>query len=661
MLKWKYLFQDNRLSFLTENHEIALENSGFYLSDGAKSIPLEVDHHDESEKKIDLELKSEALTIKLKWEITSRGKALQLSGKIENTSETNQTLQRLIVLSTDKISIGDSKGKTSFFKNGYQSWTASMSLQSEDVDQKIIFKPGAIMQENMHNLPQDKAGYYTSEMFTVIGNLTDDTYLLAGQIKQFDQFFYIRAVKNKDTHLFEKLELELDFGGQIISAGQSIELDDIMLLCDTHPNAIQDNYFEKIKPQARLNSEQELPIGWCSWYYYFTDISEEKIQENLDVIANRQLDWDYVQIDDGFQTAVGDWLSLNNRFPHGLKPIVDKIVEKGFKAGLWLAPFIARGNSILYKEHKDWFIKDDKGKPALAGWNPNWGIGGNYYGLDTTHPEFQQYLRQFIRTAVKDWGFTYLKLDFVYGASLYGQTYDPTLTPAQRLKLGYKIVREEAGEDVFILGCGSPLSLSIGLVDGMRIGPDVAPYWFATYRYHLTRDQNALCTKFAIRSTLNRCAMHNRLWINDPDCLLIRDTDTKLSHSERLTLTNAILITGGMLLFSDRLVNIPEVTWDRIKEIEEHARICYHGKTWALDYMERPLPEIIYNSEGYLALFNFDDRDREIRVNLSQLRGLLKKSNRLKSLWDDVIIEIDKDYFTLDQLPAHGSKIFKIL
>ena len=57
--------------------------------------------------------------------------------------------------------------------------------------------------------------------------------------------------------------------------------------------------------------------GWCSWYYYFHAVTEDEVLINLDEIASRpdELPFDYVQIDDGYQAEIGDWLTPNEKFP----------------------------------------------------------------------------------------------------------------------------------------------------------------------------------------------------------------------------------------------------------------------------------------------------------------------------------------------------------
>jgi alpha-galactosidase len=265
-----------------------------------------------------------------------------------------------------------------------------------------------------------------------------------------------------------------------------------------------------------------------------------------------------------------------------------------------------------------------------------------------------------ITTIVHEFGYEYLKLDFTYGAALYGRAYDPFLSPAERLELGHRIIRETAGEDVFILGCGCPLSPVRGLVDAMRIGPDVAPYWFAKYRYHLTRDPHALCTKFAIRSILNRCQMHRKLWINDPDCLLLRDTDTKLTPDERMSLANAMIITGGMVVVSDRLAKLAPHTWERLGEIEDLVRQCDQGRPWPLDIMEREIPELIYNSKGYLAVFNFEDRvvHKEIPLGI-YLRGMAEETAKFQDVWSGDTFVIAEGLLDVGELRSHASRLLR--
>jgi alpha-galactosidase len=132
---------------------------------------------------------------------------------------------------------------------------------------------------------------------------------------------------------------------------------------------------------------------------------------------------------------------------------------------------------------------------------------------------------------------------------------DPTRTPAQRVRAGMEAVRRGAGDDVFILGCGLPIAQGIGVVDGMRIGPDVAPFWDPPPQVWEGTLYAAVApsTSNALRHTVARQFMHRRLWLNDPDCLMLRRSATQLTPDQIERWALAVGASGGMALVSDDL------------------------------------------------------------------------------------------------------------
>ncbi len=299
-------------------------------------------------------------------------------------------------------------------------------------------------------------------------------------------------------------------------------------------------------------------VGWCSWYHYFADVTERDLRANLAQAG----DWpfDVFQLDDGYQAAIGDWLATNDSFPSSIDTIASTIAAEGRTPGLWLAPFLAAPDSRLVAEHPDWvarFRVDGRADRPLRGWwNPIWAGGedGFMYALDTTNPAVLAHLEQLGRTLV-DAGFGYLKLDFTFAPSFDGVWSDPGATPAQRVRAGYDAIRRGAGEDTFILGCGAPMGHVLGAVDGNRIGQDVAPLW--------TLDRSAEvvpgyldvqpATRFAFTNTVTRSFLHRRFWLNDPDCLMLRSSETDLTPQAARTWAHTVAVSGGMVLVSDDL------------------------------------------------------------------------------------------------------------
>lgn len=83
-------------------------------------------------------------------------------------------------------------------------------------------------------------------------------------------------------------------------------------------------------------------MGWSSWNTYASKINAKLIDSQADAMVEKGLKdvgYTYINIDDGFQggrNAKNGQLIINEeRFPSGLKPVVDYIHGKGLKAGIY--------------------------------------------------------------------------------------------------------------------------------------------------------------------------------------------------------------------------------------------------------------------------------------------------------------------------------------
>lgn len=231
------------------------------------------------------------------------------------------------------------------------------------------------------------------------------------------------------------------------------------------------------------------------------------------------------------------------------------IKQNAFQAGIWLAPFIARQSSKVARKNQQWILKNRFGLPM------NTGFVWNQFGLalDPSHPGFLEYLEQVISTMTVQWGYEYLKLDFLYTGVLPGIRYDPGLTRAQALYQALRLIRDTAGESAYLVGCGCPLGAGIGLFDSMRIGPDVATTWkpsFSPFSALIKNEPSLPAAANSIRNVLNRAVFHQRWWDNDPDCLTVREQTSSLTLEEIQSLATAIGMAGGSLLLSDRFVSV---------------------------------------------------------------------------------------------------------
>ncbi|WP_328880656.1 glycoside hydrolase family 36 protein [Streptomyces sp. NBC_00299] len=295
----------------------------------------------------------------------------------------------------------------------------------------------------------------------------------------------------------------------------------------------------------QLSAPRPAPTVWCSWYEYFTAVTEDDIHENLRAMDTLDLPVDVVQIDDGYQKALGDWLTLSGRF-RSRAGIADAIRARGRRAGIWTAPFLVDPASDLAAEHPEWLVRDTDGGFTHAG--RNW--GHDLRVLDTTHPDAAAYLTEVFRTLRAE-GYDYFKVDFLYAGALDGVRHDGDDGDAAALtayRSGIELIREAIGDDAYLLGCGAPLLASIGLFDAMRVSPDTAPHRRPEADDHSQPGQDP-----AEFTGAGRQWQHGRLWINDPDCLMARPAvETREQWAAHIE------ATGGLMASSDRLLSLDE-------------------------------------------------------------------------------------------------------
>ncbi|MBO8161014.1 MAG: alpha-galactosidase [Thermosipho sp. (in: Bacteria)] len=296
-------------------------------------------------------------------------------------------------------------------------------------------------------------------------------------------------------------------------------------------------YAEYVRKELNPKFKNWNPVGWSSWYYYFEKLTWEEVVKNLEY--SKSYPFEVFQIDDSWQIDIGDWKPKIG-FP-SLKEMAETIKKYNYVPGIWLAPFSVSETSKIFKDHKDWLVKNETGEPLFA--YENW--NKKIYALDLTHPDVRDYLRELF-TKIREAGFRFFKIDFLFSGAIPGKRFK-NATPIQAYREGLDIIRKATG-DSFILGCGAPLLPSVGFVDGMRIGPDTAPYFDRTLP-----DLMIPNAYYALRNTIVRYFTNGRWWWNDPDCLLLRKEETKLTTNQKKLYAFVSGILNNMIFVSDNL------------------------------------------------------------------------------------------------------------
>lgn len=462
--------------------------------------------------------------------------------KIVNSSNAPIKIKEAVVYEKDISELGFSK-EAMVYCEGYQK-LASTYVKLSDISENL-----GSMDKDHYKLPQTK-GFFIGYNYVWLSEKGRVWLLGASSCRSYTSEIRINQ---------EKLQLVQIIEGREVQANSSLDIESYVVIEGTDKNRVLEKFAFYLTANHPTISFREVPDGWCSWYCYGPKVTQDAIMENMAVIKRKYPALKYIQIDDGYQPHMGDWLLQTKKFPKKMKDICLEIRESGCEPAIWVAPFIASEKSELLREHPDWFIKDENGKPlctadvTFKGWRD-----APWYFLDPTHPEAIKYLKHVFSVMKNEWKVDYFKLDAnVWGALPFGVRFKKDVTSVEAYRMGMEAIWEACGPDTYLLGCNAPMWPSIGAVNGMRVTADI--------------DRNIGTVKSLASQCFHRNWMHNRLWINDPDCLVqtdiitglkaklpfFRNVGRKRSREAMYRYAAAFVrASGGMVLSGDRLCTL---------------------------------------------------------------------------------------------------------
>jgi len=398
--------------------------------------------------------------------------------------------------------------------------------------------------------------------------------------------------------------------GELFAVGY---FDDSLVGLEAYADAIATANTIKLRP---------VTCGYCTWYH--AGALNEKSMARLAKFCRDNLTkfgFEVLQIDDKWQISNRDFSAHrpDGPYPSGMKRTADTIRAAGMTAGIWFIPFGWDHQRPVFEGHQDWFVHRDTDEVYSVEW------AGDC--LDMTHPEARGFLHSVISRVTRDWGYRYIKIDGLWSGMaikiLYPEPsyrndnlgdavfHDPGKTNIEAYRDGLELVREVAGADVFILGCNiaqnmRTLGASFGRVDGMRVGRDIGADW----------DKIKPCAAMGSRLYF----LHNRVWYNDPDCLMLRKP---LTLDQARAWGSWIAISGQLNLVSEWLPGLPPEKLDVVKRSMPNHGLCARP----IDLFDRGLPELWQLTAGegdtrrdILGLFNWnDEKAKTLSVDLAKL------------------------------------------
>jgi len=540
--------------------------------------------------------------------------------------------------------------------------SGTLDLLSPELFNGVILDNGNVL-ETMVDFPQWSKELNSNRRscwnLTVYDSTRGETILL-GYLEFWNSYPIVELKKdNKNKKVLYRFECIYDPPRQL-NPGESIITETIYLsFGDRKPIQALMRYGSSIAKFNKLRKNYKfVPHGWDSWSTSVgRDINEAIVLEELEFIDKnlKKYGWTNFAIDAGWERGPADWEPHPEKFPKGLKFIVDEIHKRGMTACLWVDLFTVPLNSNLAKEHPDWLVMPNaKGKLL---------IGDDKRILDVTIPEAYEYVKKICAKISKEWGFDGLvEADFVYHL-LLGENYKNTnLTKVGVMCRGLQAIVEGLGEDKFLMSM-VPLQISGKFADGLRIGFDNKPVWKSPII-----SGNFGCVE-SLTNFARRFYLFPFLGLPDQDCVFFGKEETykrwkipndkKLTRSQIIAWATGTALTGGVFKIGDRFTMLNSEDIEILRKcLPRHLQPAI-----PVDLFENPYPQVwcLPIDRGdingtILGVFNWDENaESNVLVSLENLGLDSEKFYALYDFWNDKFVGIVRNSFNISIPPASVS------
>lgn len=477
------------------------------------------------------------------------------------------------------------------FCNGFQSQSESREFGIDEKMQGIIpLLSSGFQHQGDYRIKEATArkGQFHSWTYSYIRS--NDVFDLIGSLNEKNAFTIIRHEPQNQS-----LSIYKECSGMLLS--HSFPILDVVLLKGKEKEVF-DRYFQLMElPQ--LNS----PLtGWSSCYSHTGGVTEEIVLKNATAFKEREIPFDLILVDDGYQKNTGDWQPDKKSFPNGMGRVAKTIRQQGFKAGIRIAPFVCTSMSAIFKNKKSWLVKNENGKPICAGYHPQW--KSRFYVLDFYNPEVQKHLSSIFYTLTDKWRFDVIKADFLYAACIRPPR---TKTRGQMMNDVMVFLRNQFKNQLLLAGA-VPLGSAFGNVDFCRVGPEVHRKWEDRKMKWLGNRERA-ATVSGIKTVLGRWQLNGRAFRSDPGVFILNDGNKSLNFNQQITLLTVNTLLGSAILNADDTRNYSAEQWCEMESVfkwknSEVQKVVDLGK-------DRFCIHFFNDDQNWLALINLSGKNSE--------------------------------------------------
>lgn len=420
------------------------------------------------------------------------------------------------------------------------------------------------------------------------------------------------------------------------------------------------------------------PMGWNSYDYYDTTVTEAQIRANADYMAAHLKDygWEYIVVDiqwyahgagsrrnqhqyipfsklemDSYSRLLPD----PERFPSsrngaGFKPLADYIHSLGLKFGIHIMRGIPRIAAHLHSAVLGCDVTADEiaNPSSICGWNPD------MYGVRNTK-EGQRYYDSLLELYAS-WGVDFIKCDDICNTNIH--PHKPYSAKHEVEMLAHAIAH-----------CGRPIVLSLSPGPAL-----IEESWHYENYANMWRITDDFWDRWELlKNMFYRCALWQRHVKEGcyPDCDMLplgylgkgfgEERVTRFTKEEQKTMMTLWCLFGSPLMLGAEMTKLDEWTFSLLTNqdiLTMASPACKPDMVVLND--EKSIWTACDESSGlqYMALFNLSEQERTVTVNIHNLE-LIEKPFSWKELWCKETGDISSSTIAFS-IPEHGCKVVQL-
>ena len=355
--------------------------------------------------------------------------------------------------------------------------------------------------------------------------------------------------------------------------------------------------------------EHRIPTGiaetmWIAPQEAQRGIRVKDLEDNLSWMEQEKFFFNVIRLEK-IHNKAGDWDNLHTDYRGKIGFINRRIEHNGMVPALGFEPFYAEIDSELVRLHPEWLVGDMKGGALTFTLNRQRKI----HILDFTQNGVKEYLEESINIFRRQWGFKSFHLQGLSALLVPGHHSDNSIENGKILYSALEFFRSILGKDCFITAEDIPLITEVNQIDMICI-----PARLTTKRKSRKEITNALFRKMEISS------LSNYPWILNSGNYPLPEDDSSYHKQAGESFRQMLLIGGGILSLSMSLPSLTEKQKEELTRLIPSFKKFSRGELQQLVCPRKNETSIIYNSSGYLGVFNLSSKKKKVILNMESLK-----------------------------------------